>query len=79
MNLSHRQTARDMIEVAGSVIESPCNRVCAIDAPTGYCIGCGRTLDEIANWAVTSIEVQRAIVLQLPKRISSLATRVRCT
>lgn len=31
-------------------IESPCIRVCNIDAATGLCVGCARTLDEIARW-----------------------------
>lgn len=29
---------------------SPCVRVCVLDEPTGVCLGCGRTLAEIAAW-----------------------------
>ena len=29
---------------------SPCISVCRIDPDTGWCEGCLRTLDEIANW-----------------------------
>jgi predicted Fe-S protein YdhL (DUF1289 family) len=29
---------------------SPCVGVCRIDAPTGLCAGCLRTLEEIAAW-----------------------------
>ena len=30
------------------VVESPCNNVCKIE--NDVCIGCGRTLEEIAHW-----------------------------
>jgi predicted Fe-S protein YdhL (DUF1289 family) len=31
-------------------VPSPCIDVCRIDARSGWCEGCGRTLDEIAAW-----------------------------
>ena len=31
-------------------VKSPCTSVCVIDPTRGYCIGCYRTLDEIADW-----------------------------
>ena len=31
-------------------IDSPCIDICTIDANSGECIGCGRTLDQINNW-----------------------------
>jgi uncharacterized protein len=54
------------------VKESPCNQVCVIDAPTGYCIGCGRTLDEIAEWGDAIPDRQRTILQILPERIARL-------
>ncbi|MBC7580997.1 MAG: DUF1289 domain-containing protein [Tardiphaga sp.] len=30
--------------------ESPCIAVCIIDPSTKLCLGCGRTLPEIARW-----------------------------
>lgn len=30
--------------------ESPCTSVCTIDPRTKLCLGCGRTLQEIARW-----------------------------
>ena len=43
-------------------VESPCNRVCTIDARTGYCVGCLRTLDEISRWyAMTNPERARLL------------------
>jgi uncharacterized protein len=31
-------------------IASPCISVCVMDAASGYCTGCLRTIDEIAAW-----------------------------
>jgi predicted Fe-S protein YdhL (DUF1289 family) len=39
-----------------------------MDACSGLCIGCGRTLDEIAGWADMSAEERRAIMAVLPAR-----------
>jgi uncharacterized protein len=30
--------------------ETPCVAVCVMDPRTGLCLGCGRTLPEIARW-----------------------------
>jgi predicted Fe-S protein YdhL (DUF1289 family) len=49
-------------------IVSPCINVCAIDAATGLCSGCGRTLDEIARWASMSDVEREAIMRALPER-----------
>ena len=34
----------------GDEIPSPCVNVCAVDPAGGYCLGCYRTLEEIAAW-----------------------------
>jgi uncharacterized protein len=39
-------------------VESPCIKVCVLDA-NSVCIGCGRTIDEIADWSRMSVEEQR--------------------
>lgn len=31
-------------------VPSPCVSVCVVDPAGGYCLGCYRTLDEIAAW-----------------------------
>lgn len=49
-------------------MQSPCNKVCTLD-PTGHiCIGCRRTVDEIAAWASLSDAQRARIVAELPKR-----------
>ena len=48
-------------------IESPCTGICTVDAE-GSCVGCGRTLDEIAGWAGMTPDQRRAIMASLPAR-----------
>ena len=48
--------------------ESPCTKVCVIDPATGWCRGCARTVDEIAEWGAASEARQRAILDRLPER-----------
>ncbi len=43
-------------------VASPCVSICVIDAPTGLCAGCFRTLDEIAGWIDLSAAERRAVV-----------------
>ena len=44
-----------------SPVQSPCISVCRIDASSGLCTGCLRTLDEIAAWSVLDDEAKRAV------------------
>jgi hypothetical protein len=32
-------------------IDSPCIDICTIDRDSGECIGCGRTVEDVRNWA----------------------------
>ena len=49
-------------------VPSPCISVCRVDAATGLCEGCYRTLDEIARWGCASEEEKLAIWQQLLQR-----------
>ncbi len=60
-----------------SSIESPCILVCAIDARTGYCFGCGRTGDEIGLWCSLSGAERTAIMAELPKRLEQVERKPR--
>ena len=51
-----------------SAVPSPCINVCRMDAATGWCEGCLRTLDEIAAWGSLSDDARRAVWLQLSSR-----------
>lgn len=52
---------------------TPCIKVCAVSGQTGQCIGCGRTLPEIARWGRMSEPERLAIMAVLPERMSKLA------
>jgi predicted Fe-S protein YdhL (DUF1289 family) len=47
------------------VTASPCIGVCQLDGRTQTCIGCGRTIGEIASWSGLSDAERRAIVARL--------------
>ena len=49
-------------------VTSPCTNVCAIDAATGWCAGCLRTIDEIAAWGGLDNAARRAVRKRLPAR-----------
>jgi predicted Fe-S protein YdhL (DUF1289 family) len=53
---------------AAAMIESPCIKVCTVDAGTGRCLGCGRTIDEIARWTAMSAAERARIMRELPTR-----------
>jgi len=44
---------------------SPCIAVCRLDARTGLCIGCGCSIDEIADWPNLTEAQRRAIIDRL--------------
>lgn len=58
-------------------IETPCIKVCVVDPETGFCIGCGRTRDEIGAWLGLSTTTRHEIVLALPQRMTELTQRKR--
>ena len=49
-------------------LASPCINVCRMDAASGYCEGCRRSINEIAAWSTYSDEQKRAVLAQLPTR-----------
>jgi predicted Fe-S protein YdhL (DUF1289 family) len=53
-----------MIEVP---VASPCVDVCRLDAQ-GLCVGCRRTLEEIAEWSRASEARRREILRNLAAR-----------
>ncbi len=58
-------------------VASPCNNVCKMDARSGWCLGCYRTLDEIASWSSLEEWRKRAVVEALaPRREAASAQRV---
>jgi len=56
-------------------IESPCVKTCVIEPQSRLCIGCLRSIDEIAAWSRLSPEERRRIMAELPARKPRLARR----
>lgn len=44
---------------------------------TGYCFGCGRTRDEIAEWIEMTPDQRRAVMALLPARLETVERRPR--
>lgn len=59
------------------MIESPCIKICTLDARSGLCLGCGRTIDEIARWAMMSQAERTGIMAELPKRRAAEPIRAK--
>lgn len=53
-------------------IVSPCIQVCAVDGQTGFCLGCARTLREIAQWSRMSPDQRTATMDTLETRMDRL-------
>ncbi|MGH8178194.1 MAG: DUF1289 domain-containing protein [Steroidobacter sp.] len=59
-----------------SRVESPCVQVCKLDA-RNVCVGCGRTLAEIADWSRLSADQQRVVCVDAAARIARRDTARR--
>ena len=57
-------------DAAGAVL-SPCISVCVLDAEGALCLGCFRTLDEIAAWSLLDADAKRGVLAALPERRAS--------
>ena len=51
-----------------SSLPSPCIDVCRMHAASGWCEGCCRTLDEIAQWSTLQDRAKLRVWKQLPQR-----------
>ena len=53
------------------MIETPCVKICTLDARARLCLGCGRTIDEIAGWGTMSADERSRIMAELPARLAT--------
>ena len=49
-------------------VPSPCVNVCQMDAQTGLCLGCLRTIDEIAGWMDYGTDEKLKVLERLDER-----------
>jgi predicted Fe-S protein YdhL (DUF1289 family) len=61
-----------MADATTQPIETPCIKVCVIDGESGLCMGCHRTLPEVASWAKLTDEARAAIMAELAGRRSRI-------
>jgi uncharacterized protein len=54
-----------------TMIESPCVKICTLDARSELCLGCGRTIDEIAYWTAMSGAERARVMSELPWRLAA--------
>jgi predicted Fe-S protein YdhL (DUF1289 family) len=66
MTSSRREFA--VLDPGQSPVPSPCISVCQMNAATGWCAGCHRTIDEIAGWSRLSEDAKRAVWKELAQR-----------
>jgi hypothetical protein len=55
-------------------LETPCIRVCVVHPTLRLCVGCGRSLDEIAGWIGFESEMRLRIMAQLPTRLAAMTS-----
>ena len=68
------QTAASLPEplmIETPTIETPCVKICTLDAAQGLCLGCGRTVAEIAAWAGLAPAERRRVMDKLPERLAA--------
>jgi predicted Fe-S protein YdhL (DUF1289 family) len=53
---------------ATTEVPSPCTKVCAMDGAGRYCLGCLRTLGEIAAWGELDDNGKRAVLRAVASR-----------
>ena len=57
------------------MIESPCEKICIVDAASGLCRGCARSLFEIERWTAYSDSERSRIMAELPGRLDAMQAR----
>jgi predicted Fe-S protein YdhL (DUF1289 family) len=53
------------------MIDSPCVKICTLDARSGLCLGCGRTIDEIARWTAMNAAERTRVINELAERLAA--------
>lgn len=54
-------------------VPSPCVSVCRMNAATGLCLGCWRSIDEIRAWSTSDDDTRRQMWTRIEQRAQALA------
>lgn len=49
-----------------------CQKICKVEETNTFCVGCGRTLDEIREWYIAETPRKREISALARKRVKNL-------
>ncbi len=60
-----------MTTIESPILESPCVDICTLDVGTALCLGCGRSIDEIAAWRSMSAAERKRVIDELPARVEA--------
>jgi predicted Fe-S protein YdhL (DUF1289 family) len=58
--------------MGAALVSTPCIKVCVVDPAAKLCVGCGRTLAEIAGWSAMTEPERRAIMTGLADRLAAM-------
>ena len=73
MNASINIAARARLALGNAEnVPSPCVSVCRMNASSGLCEGCARTLDEIVRWGTMAEGDRRAVWARIEQRARTL-------
>lgn len=56
-------------------VDSPCVKLCVIHPTANLCMGCFRTVEEIADWSAMDPETRKSLMLELPSREKLIVKR----
>ncbi len=56
-------------------IQSPCVKLCVVHPEERLCVGCLRSMEEIATWSRLTHEARAAVMADLPARAPRLTKR----
>ncbi len=56
-------------------VSTPCVKICVVDPVSALCVGCGRTVEEIAGWSALSEPQRLAVMAGLEARLVAMRSR----
>lgn len=74
--LIQSQASVQRMNIETKTITSPCTGICTMDGALGFCLGCGRTAGEVAEWALADDMRRSAIWAVLPLRVDALGIQI---
>jgi hypothetical protein len=66
-----------MTAMSVTVPSTPCVRICVVDPLSALCVGCGRTVAEIAAWPAMSETDRVAVMADLDARLRKARSRLQ--